>query len=765
MQSRLADAESGGEELEFEDDRHLQRAVKDTPAGKNWTSAQRQLRDQVAKELQTIKRLAVNQNEGNLQCFGEDFLGWFEQQPAEDIQCIHVNVIDICYYIAQYCMDKKCSVKQYFQEKVAEFVVQLLVKINRIAGSLESRALYTEVRIATELFHGVYNVNPKKLDALFDSAYLVCSLENFIRVTSGVIKKCHKIPEKAFIYFAFWLSQKLEKSQNYALDKKLLNKSMQTIQKFAAENQAEIFKTLYDALLKKFQIPEDFSSGHRQSQPCLTRPSTALATGQGLSQGSNPGNNFNMSSSGKKSHSLSVTFSGSSFETPKSKRSKYLDLTNSSTCHNHHHPQQQLQGPQQQMHNVSQILNSTLTNNKSQLKLIEEELDSNFGCALERLKNYVSGSMRSRRSFAKLSPQSQMLSPSTNRSPGRPWRRGMGRDASSTPLKGGQGSDGSPHMVSEIRCIVEKLCMNTEKSIASVPEIFGVLSELRSYLGQQQDFLLFNVFLYVCRLGAFEDRALKQHLDSLHGALMKGMLRTNILSAYKQSFSYCFRQFDMHSCHNLIKNAFIYIVYQILEDDIQLQDISYFVETVVFCLSEKLTHTLGDELMNKLYHNYHHEQLRKIFEVELLQSNRLYLVFLDWHNQYLSQLPSDSNRKSLELSQDSISNQCNNNSALAAAGNPSSRQQDQQDNSADAFGADPNASQDNTQKGARFEASRAVQLPSIQEQQEDGNQNQQSFSYNLSQQLPQTESVVASSNADRARQLYQEQQSKLHSEL
>ena len=85
-------------------------------------------------------------------------------------------------------------------------------------------------------------------------------------------------------------------------------------------------------------------------------------------------------------------------------------------------------------------------------------------------------------------------------------------------------------------------------------------------------------------------------------------------------------------CHNVLKNAFTFIIYNVVDDNIQMSELPYFVETIVFALSEKNIKIMGEEIMLKLYMNHAAEQLKLCFENELAHSMKLYSAFLDWTN-------------------------------------------------------------------------------------------------------------------------------------
>lgn len=74
----------------------------------------------------------------------------------------------------------------------------------------------------------------------------------------------------------------------------------------------------------------------------------------------------------------------------------------------------------------------------------------------------------------------------------------------------------------------------------------------------------------------------------------------------------------------------------------------YLVETIVYCLSEKNLYVIGDEIMKKIYQTISKDMIRKIFENELINSNKLYIVYIEWLEKYikentLNKTPSSAN--------------------------------------------------------------------------------------------------------------------------
>ena len=105
---------------------------------------------------------------------------------------------------------------------------------------------------------------------------------------------------------------------------------------------------------------------------------------------------------------------------------------------------------------------------------------------------------------------------------------------------------------------------------------------------------------------------------------MKCVTKNQILISYKQAFSFSLKYYKSKESHNIIKNGFFFIIYNLLENNISLHDLPYFVETITFCLSEKETYMLGDELLNKIYLNNKESDLKIIFENELINSLKYY---------------------------------------------------------------------------------------------------------------------------------------------
>jgi hypothetical protein len=63
--------------------------------------------------------------------------------------------------------------------------------------------------------------------------------------------------------------------------------------------------------------------------------------------------------------------------------------------------------------------------------------------------------------------------------------------------------------------------------------------------------------------------------------------------------------------------------------------VQYFAETLAFCLSEKNLKNFAEEVMQQIYSEFYHDQIRKVFESELVASLKLYNKFLEWHTDFL----------------------------------------------------------------------------------------------------------------------------------
>jgi hypothetical protein len=82
----------------------------------------------------------------------------------------------------------------------------------------------------------------------------------------------------------------------------------------------------------------------------------------------------------------------------------------------------------------------------------------------------------------------------------------------------------------------------------------------------------------------------------------------------------------------------MFLTYNLLDDNISLNELPYFVESIVYCLSDVRLRVLGDELLRKLYLNHDAESLRRAFESELTHSSHFYNIFLQWHKEHSSLL-------------------------------------------------------------------------------------------------------------------------------
>ncbi len=102
------------------------------------------------------------------------------------------------------------------------------------------------------------------------------------------------------------------------------------------------------------------------------------------------------------------------------------------------------------------------------------------------------------------------------------------------------------------------------------------------------EFVFFMIFTHIAARHEWIQGStrVKRTWEEFLTVLARTSSKSQVLNAYKSSFSYVLKNYDSQSLLNLIRNAFVFIDYTILEDSISLKDLPFFVESIVYCLTD-----------------------------------------------------------------------------------------------------------------------------------------------------------------------------------
>ncbi|KAL4461891.1 hypothetical protein ABPG72_003911 [Tetrahymena utriculariae] len=595
---------------------------------------QETLAQSIQNELHNLNQLILKQCKiQQMEVFCQDFLNWLQNIQSDDMQAIQDLCVSYLYAFSCAVSSNKNDIKSSHYDKASELVCNSFIIMNKTCVSVNQENIQREIEAICGILYYGHN---QRINQLFDSAYLVCSLEKLLQTTHNIVKK-YQI-NKSLSLFILWISQKLDKTIK-DVDMKLLQSLLNTLEYYDEQTDGK-YRILVDSINFKIDFqnqrsygqPQNFNrqNAHKNSKEEQQTPNQNQKNVQNLKQ-----------------------------QTYQSEQNEYYDsqqeeeyieeYSNNKQKPNHiaNYNSNQNTSRLQSQSNNSLIQNSAQPISKQ----IEADLVREFETGIENLVTYlqeineiqnISIQQESNRNASKkdTSPSKKQNSVS----PGRPWRRGIGRDSNNqTPSRAAE------QQLREIRHFAEKICQMTnsddvimcQQSFYAILQIKHSLLQLSQHPNQQMEYLFFNVFYNICRQ-SFKSIEQKQLLREFVTQLEQNVYKQVIYTAYKNAFSIVLKNYNSFAQNYLI-NLFMHLVYKISDNQniqvqiqIDLKDVQYFVESIVYCLSEQGLYQMGHEIMQKLFTEYDNNTLKRIFQTELVNSMKYYQVYEEWQKDFIN---------------------------------------------------------------------------------------------------------------------------------
>ncbi|EAR85442.2 hypothetical protein TTHERM_00441910 (macronuclear) [Tetrahymena thermophila SB210] len=593
----------------------------------------------IQNELHNLNQLILKQCKiQQMEVFCQDFLNWLQNIQSDDMQAIQDLCVSYLFAFSCAVSSNKNDIKSSHYDKASELVCNSFIIMNKSCVSVNQENIQREIEVICGILYYGHN---QRINQLFDSAYFVCSLEKLLQTTHNIVKK-YQI-NKSLSLFISWISQKLDKTTK-DIDMKLLQSLLNTLEFYDEQTDGK-YRILVDSINFKIDFQNQRSYGQPQN---FNRQNAHKNTKEEYNNTPNQNQKYVQNQKQQTYQSEQNEYYDSQQEEEQleeysNNKQKSNQVVNYNSNQNTSRQQQQ----QQQQPNNSLIQNST----QSLSKQIEADLNRDFETGIENLVAYlqeineiqnISIQQESNRNVSK-----KDVSPSKNQnsiSPGRPWRRGIGRESNNqTPSRAAE------QQLREIRHLAEKVCQMTnsddlimcQQSFYAILQIKHSLLQISQHPNQQMEYLFFNVFNNICRQ-SFKTIEQKQLLREFVTQLEQNVYKQVIYTAYKNAFSIILKNYNSFAQNYLI-NVFMHLVYKISDDQniqvqiqIDLRDVQYFVESIVYCLSEQGLYQMGHEIMQKLFTEYDNNTLKRIFETELVNSMKYYQVYEEWQKDFIN---------------------------------------------------------------------------------------------------------------------------------
>jgi len=511
----------------------------------------------------------------------EGVLGIIEKTSMEVIQTCQVALIKKLKKIIYINSSERKNILQFF-----DLAHVFMIKLNKICVEILPATLKIELKILLLFLSNV--LTSKSIEKILDSAYMTCPIDRFLAVTLKIFEKLdkkyiHVIPldkvTNSLRIYLNWLALKIEKAQSVMFE----------------ESQVRMFERAYSQF-RFVNIPQ------------LHVGVTAL-----LSKKIKQQNDEN-----KENHSGSIEQSRT-YETPRIRKHKPLSIEPNAGG--------------SRMDDITEIEQSQLS---QKLKSIEVEIRSNLQGGLEKFSSLLSSIKKKNLERSYLS---NCLSPSHLLSPNRHWKRGVGREG--TPPKK---SLRSSIMAQQDDSRNKYLCtLNIDDVSTIVDNICAYISERE--LGQFEDTLyklkcicspkdLMQVFKTmlnrILSKEIYGERISKENVLKLVINFMENLDKGLILITLRDFFSVALKNNYRAIVTNCARMAIELVLSAFNSEDLPKKHVSYLVEIIVYGLSEIELKPRAETLLFNILKKISKEDLRRMFELELINSIKLYQVFLYW---------------------------------------------------------------------------------------------------------------------------------------
>jgi len=493
--------------------------------------------------------------------------------------------------------------------RVFEAANNLLIKLNKICLEILPETLNTELKTILLLLSNV--LNTKSIEKTLDAMYMTCSLENFLKVTLFLFEKVDTkyiglIPEaklaNALRIYLNWLVLKVEKLQDVLFGESALKDVENGFSQFRFSNLPQVHLGLVNILSKKLKKVEQ----------------SMIAADQSMR----------------------------SYETPRSSRRHMKNL--SIDPHNTY--------GKDDIGGLNVSIRET-NNFSNKLKNIQEQAKNDSRGGLEKFNSLLSSfkkkNMDRLNLSSSISPQVDSISPS-----GRHWKRGLGREG--TPFGGDLGqsqndsmrrsralssnkdkenkffTSGTPGIdISDITTTLVNSC--THLSDKDLPIFETTLSKVRSMYQPKEMLQVVNSISQKLFLkGCFGSRVKAENILSLLHKNLEDLDKHAFFRTMKAFFCMKSRENDHETVHNITQGCLELALAFYRQTQFPHKLVSAFVEMIVYALTDLDLRPSAEEALELISKSIGRESLRKIFEIELIHSAKMYQIFLYWADQHQS---------------------------------------------------------------------------------------------------------------------------------
>ncbi|CAD8205048.1 unnamed protein product [Paramecium octaurelia] len=532
-----------------------------------------------SSDLIQLRKLSQNNQDQQIQNKIEEILLSFKTHYSDKnitsndfLQQMTNNVI---MELLHFC--KKVQVqKKTIADKLYDFIISLLIKMNKIQVTLDQEMLYQEYKICLIQLN---QLDIQKLLALLESLYICNSLESMIkigyRITNKYLQKQTNSNIKIFQAFINWITSKINAATQQQLDPGFIRTSYKTFEttfKMFPQTQLDV-RLLLNAL--KSRIVNQQVEQLDQYQDLL-----------------------NQSQRKSKSKSFGSQSRFSPYETPNKTQSK-LEFSDSEE-----------------------------KENQESLQQIEQQVSTHFTIqGLEKFIHYLN-----RHRAYQLCNQSQhtvFLSPNSS-SPGKHWRRGIGRENMIISSPNRQQYESSKF--EDFTKILEIVCQNFSIQIQN--QVFQMFYLLKHIFPSSQQCLIYLIFAYICPKTEYSESF--EVFLSTFLQLDKSVMAYQ----YRQAFNILYQKSENEKVLiNLIHTGFNFLFQKIFENDL-LTCIQYFITTLTYMLTQNMFCQIANDLLSK--YQQQTNNFNQIVETELINYKKLYDTYLNWQ-----QLQQQTNEKPL----------------------------------------------------------------------------------------------------------------------
>ncbi|CAD8155605.1 unnamed protein product [Paramecium pentaurelia] len=520
-----------------------------------------------SNDLIQLRKLSQNNQDHQIQNKIEEIINSFKIHYSDKnitsndfLQQMTNNII---IELVHFCKNVQVQ-KKLIADKLYDFIISLLIKMNKIQVTLDQEMLYQEYKICLIQLN---QLDISKLLSLLDSLYICNSLESMIKIGYRIINKYLQKQTNTNIKilqaFINWITQKINAATQQQLDPSFIRTSQKTFEntfKMFPQTQLDI-RLLLNALKSRM----------------INQQVEQLDQYQDL---------LNQSQRKSKSKSFGSQSRFSPYETPNKTQSK-LEFSDSEE-------QESLESLQQ----------------------IEQQISTQFTLqSLEKFIHYLN-----RHRAYQLCNQSQhtvFLSPNSS-SPGKHWRRGIGRDNMIISSPNRQLYESTKF--EDFTKILEIICQNFNFQVQN--QVFQVFYLLKHIFPNCQQCLIYLIFAYICPKTEYSENF--EVFLSTFLQLDKSIMAYQ----YRQAFNILYqKQENEKVLINLIHTGFNFLFQKIFENDL-LVCIQYFISTLTYMLTQNMFYQLANDLLSK--YQQQTNNFNQIVENELINYKKLYDTYLNW---------------------------------------------------------------------------------------------------------------------------------------